>query len=79
MPAVPVVLNLPQVSQLSVPGNSSVEQAYLQYPTDVEYFQLITGLTVSNFLTLQNAPLQQLIFQVGICHMTLDIGDLTVL
>ena len=59
MPAVPVVLNLPQVSQLSVSGNSSVEQAYLQYPTDVEYFQLITGLTVSNFLTLQNtAPLQ---------------------
>ena len=51
---VPVVLNLPQVSQSPVIGNTSVEQSYLQYPTDMEYFQLITGLTVSNFLSLDN-------------------------
>ena len=38
-----VVLNLPQVSQLPVQGNPNVEQSYLQYATDVEYFQLITG------------------------------------
>lgn len=54
VPPVPVVLNLPQVSQLPVVGNPNVEQSYLQYPTDVEYFQLITGLTVSNFMSLDN-------------------------
>jgi hypothetical protein len=71
MPAVPVVLNLPQVSQLSVSGNSSVEQAYLQYPTDVEYFQLITGLTVSNFLTLQNTTATSAYFPSG--YLSYDI------
>jgi hypothetical protein len=54
MPAVPVVLNLPQVSQFPVSGNPNVEQAYLQYPTDLEYFQLVTGMTTSQFLSLQS-------------------------
>ena len=66
-----MVLNLPQVSQLSVPGNSNVEQAYLQYPTDVEYFQLITGLTVSNFLTLQNTTATSAYFPSG--YLSYDI------
>jgi len=44
-----VLINVPQVSQLPVIGNSSVEQDYLKYATDMEYFQLITGMTVSDF------------------------------
>lgn len=42
----------PAVSQLPVQGNSNVEQSYLQYPTDIEYFQLVTGITVGDFLLL---------------------------
>lgn len=45
-----IVLNLPPVSQLPVQGNPNVEQSYLQYSTDIEYFQLITGLTVNDFI-----------------------------
>jgi len=41
----------PSISQLPVAGNPTVEQSYLQYATDVEYFQLITGITVSDFET----------------------------
>ena len=52
-----VVLNLPQVSQLPVQGNPNVEQSYLQYATDVEYFQLITGLTVNEFIGLDQLTL----------------------
>lgn len=47
-----IVLNLPPVSQLPVQGNPNVEQSYLQYATDIEYFQLITGLTVNDFIGL---------------------------
>ena len=47
-----IFINSPQVSQFPVTGNTTVEQSFLQYPTDLEYFQLITGLTVSNFLNL---------------------------
>jgi len=39
----------PQVSQIADPTNPSVEQSYLQYATDIEYFQLITGMTYSDF------------------------------
>ena len=42
----------PQVSQFPVPGNPAVEQGYLQYPTDTEYFQLLTGLTVTDFINI---------------------------
>jgi hypothetical protein len=42
----------PEVSQFPVPGNPAVEQGYLQYPTDTEYFQLLTGLTVSDFINI---------------------------
>jgi hypothetical protein len=45
-----IVLNLPQVSQLPVVGNPNVEESYLQFATDIEYFQLITGLTVNEFI-----------------------------
>ena len=41
----------PQVSQKPVIGNPLAEQSYLEYPTDIEYFQLITGLTYNNFIT----------------------------
>jgi hypothetical protein len=41
-----IVINSPQVSQKPVIGNPQVEQSYLQYPTDIEYFQLITGMTL---------------------------------
>jgi hypothetical protein len=44
----------PQVSQLPVSGNSNVEQSFLKYTTDMEYFQLVTGMTVNNFLSLAN-------------------------
>lgn len=44
----------PQVSQLPVIGNTSVEQSYLQYPTDIEYFQLVTGVTYNDFINLSN-------------------------
>jgi hypothetical protein len=44
-----ILINIPQVSQLPVNGNPSVEQDYLKYNTDIEYYQLITGMTVSDF------------------------------
>ena len=47
-----VTINQPPSSQLPVLGNPSVEQDYLQYATDVEYFQLITGMTVNEFANL---------------------------
>lgn len=48
------IISSPSVSQKPVIGNTSVEQSFLQYSTDVEYFQLITGLTVSDFTTTAN-------------------------
>jgi hypothetical protein len=47
-----VMINQPPSSQLPVPGNPNVEQSYLKYATDVEYFQLITGMTVNDFAAL---------------------------
>lgn len=44
----------PIVSELSVFGNNNVEQSYMQYPTDIEYFQLITGVTYTDFITQSN-------------------------
>ena len=49
-----VIIVSPQVSQLSVQGNNNVEQSYLQYPTDIEYFQLITGVTYTDFIAQAN-------------------------
>ena len=43
------IIDVPQVSQLPVVGNSLVEQDYLKYAIDMEYYQLITGITVSDF------------------------------
>ena len=50
----PVTFNIvsPQVSQIPVTGNTSVEASYLEYATDIEYFQLITGITYSDFVNL---------------------------
>ena len=44
-----IIIDVPQVSQLPVTGNTLVEQDYLKFATDMEYFQLITGMTVSDF------------------------------
>lgn len=53
---IPTVLTITgsSVSQLPVNGNPYVEQSYLQYPTDIEYFQLITGITVAEVMTISN-------------------------
>lgn len=70
-----VVLNLPQVSLLPVTGNSSVEQAYLQYPTDVEYFQMVTGLTASDFFGLQSTSFPSTYYPIG--YLSHDVIYLT--
>jgi hypothetical protein len=49
------VINSPSVSQLPIIGSPNEEQSYLQYPTDMEYFQLVTGITAENFFTLGNS------------------------
>ena len=49
-----IVINTPQVSQLPVNGNPAVEQSYLQFNPDLEYFQLITGITISEFNNIKN-------------------------
>jgi hypothetical protein len=41
-------------------GVNGYEESFLKYPTDVEYFQAITGLTVGNFLQLANLTNQNL-------------------
>ena len=46
------LINSPQVSGKNVIGNPLVEQSFLQYPTDVEYFQLITGMTITQFTSI---------------------------
>ncbi len=43
LPAI-IYIDQPQVSQVA--GTITQEQSFLQYPTDIEYFQLLTGLTV---------------------------------
>jgi hypothetical protein len=68
---VQVVLDLPQVSQLSVTGNPNVEQSYLQYATDIEYFQLVTGLTASNFFALQSTSSTSAFYPSG--YLSYDI------
>jgi hypothetical protein len=43
-----IFINQPQVSQVA--GSATQEQSYLQFPTDVEYYQLLTGFTVTDFI-----------------------------
>ena len=47
-PQVPIQIVQPQVSQIGV--SATQEAGFLQYPTDIEYFQLLTGMTVSEFI-----------------------------
>lgn len=47
------IINSPTVSQLPILGTNT-EQSYLQYPTDMEYFQLVTGITAGNLYSLSN-------------------------
>ena len=77
-----IVLDLPQVSQLPVVGNPNVEEAYLQFATDIEYFQLITGLTVNEFigidqLTTGYYPNNYLRHDVTILTPDCPVGDPT--
>jgi hypothetical protein len=53
-PAANIIVVSPQVSQQPVIGNPNAEQSYLQYPTDMEYFQLVTGVTFNEFITYSN-------------------------
>jgi hypothetical protein len=53
-PAANIIVVSPQVSQQPVIGNPSAEQSYLQYPTDMEYFQLVTGVTFNEFIANSN-------------------------
>lgn len=46
------VINSPTVSQLPIIGNPNVEQSFLQYPTDMEYFQLVTGITAGDLYSI---------------------------
>jgi len=41
-------------SVAGVPGVYGYEENYLKYPTDIEYFQVITGMTVGTFLSMSN-------------------------
>jgi hypothetical protein len=71
---------VPQVSGLQVPGNPAVEQSYLQYPTDTEYFQLITGITYTDFISQSNVNntgffpkeylLHDITYNVDLCNVT---------
>jgi hypothetical protein len=47
----PFIITQPAFSNItsSIIGD---EAGYLQYPTDVEYYQMITGMTASDFLTI---------------------------
>ena len=45
--------NVPSAVQ-GVPGVNGYEESYLRYPTDIEYFQVITGMTVGTFLSMSN-------------------------
>jgi hypothetical protein len=45
------VITSPPVSQLPI-GMSNAEQSYLQYPTDMEYFQLVTGITAGDLYSI---------------------------
>ncbi len=38
----------------TTPGVNGYEQSFLKYPTDLEYFQAITGITVGDFLQIAN-------------------------
>jgi hypothetical protein len=46
-----IVINSTQKPEQIISNNSSVAQDYLRYATDVEYFQLLTGVTVSDFIS----------------------------
>jgi len=54
------IINQPSISEIPVIGNPTIEESYLRYATDIEYFQLITGLTVSNFIDSSNTTTSQL-------------------
>jgi hypothetical protein len=75
-----IIISGQSLSELPVPGDTTVEQSYLQYPTDMEYFQLITGMTFTEFITLSNTGntgffpasylLHDMTCNVGVCGVT---------
>ena len=48
------LISSPPVSQIPIIGNPNAEQSFLQYPTDMEYFQLVTGITAGDFYSMSN-------------------------
>jgi hypothetical protein len=55
--SIPLTVNYANTPTTNTSVNISIIQSgdtenYLQYPTDIEYFQIITGMTVSKFLNL---------------------------
>ena len=75
-----VVIQGNSESGLSVNNNPNVEQSYLKYPTDIEYFQMITGVTVSDFLSISNVnannlfPKQYLLHKMNYLRAGCDSG-----
>jgi hypothetical protein len=55
-PPVSIIINQPIITNVTASTPNS-ETSYLQYPTDVEYFQMITGMTASDFFALSGGDL----------------------
>jgi len=51
---VSIIINQPIITNVTASTPNS-ETSYLQYPTDVEYFQMITGMTASDFFALSGS------------------------
>lgn len=73
-PPIPVVLDLPVSTSVPATGVTNSEISYLKYPTDVEYFQMITGLTVSDFFALQSTSSTSAYYPSG--YLSHDINYL---
>jgi hypothetical protein len=50
-PPVNIIINQPVITNITASTPNS-ETSYLQFPTDVEFYQMITGMTVSDFYQL---------------------------
>jgi hypothetical protein len=78
-----IIIQSPQISQLPVTGNTNSEQSYLKYATDMEYFQLITGVTFTDFVALANTgnagffPASYLLHDISCAVGTCGVSTLT--
>jgi hypothetical protein len=73
----------PSVTGFPVVGNPLVEESYLQFATDIEYFQLITGVTYTDFITYSNTtnpgffPANYLLHDISCLVGTCGVNSLT--